>query len=211
MTVPPKADPRANQKQRTRTAIIDGALEILHEGAMPTVAAAAERAKVSRATAYRYFATQDDLGEELSRIHPSIATVDRAVANLSTDDVEQRLAQLLATYNPIVLSTEAQMRSMLKMFQEMWLQARPDRTGSKPYLRSHSRTHWLEEVLRPVDRLSADRRKRLIAGLALTLGIESIVTLKDVCHLDDDEALAVLQWVATILLRAGLEDDPPHA
>ncbi len=44
------------------------------------------------------------------------------------------------------------------------------------------------------------------AALALTLGIDSIVVMKDVCRLDDDEALAVLRWAATVLLRAGLEE-----
>jgi AcrR family transcriptional regulator len=58
MAVPDEPDPRANQKSRTREAIIDGALELMAEGTMPTVVAAAERAKVSRATAYRYFPTQ---------------------------------------------------------------------------------------------------------------------------------------------------------
>ena len=39
-----------------------------------------------------------------------------------------------------------------------------------------------------------------------TLGIDAIVVMKDVCRLDDDEALAVLRWAATVLLRAGLEE-----
>lgn len=33
-----------------------------------------------------------------------------------------------------------------------------------------------------------------------------MVVMKDVCRLNDDEALAVLRWAATALLRAGLEE-----
>jgi AcrR family transcriptional regulator len=58
-------DPRANQKNRTRQAIIDAALGFIEEGVMPSVVEAAERAKVSRATAYRYFPTQPDLAGTL--------------------------------------------------------------------------------------------------------------------------------------------------
>lgn len=65
---------------------------------------------------------------------------------------------------------------------------------------------WLEQVLEPIDDLSDERRRQLQAALALTLGIESIVVMKDVCHLDDDDTLAVLRWTAATLLRAALEE-----
>jgi hypothetical protein len=42
-------DPRADQKDGTRRAIIDAALEFIEEGVMPSVVAAAERANMSRA------------------------------------------------------------------------------------------------------------------------------------------------------------------
>ena len=38
------------------------------------------------------------------------------------------------------------------------------------------------------------------------LGIEAIVVMKDVCHLDDDEVLAQLRWTSTTMLRAALAD-----
>jgi hypothetical protein len=65
---------------------------------------------------------------------------------------------------------------------------------------------WLDRVLEPLDDMPEDRRRRLDAALALTLGMDSLAVMKDVCGLDDEEALAVLRWAATALLRAGLED-----
>src|SRR5438045_3173451 len=50
-------DARANQKRRTRQALIDAAVALRNEGRDPGFAEVAERALVSRATAYRYFAS----------------------------------------------------------------------------------------------------------------------------------------------------------
>ena len=46
-------DPRANQRRRTKAAIMEGARTLLREGKVPSIADAAEAAGVSRATAYR--------------------------------------------------------------------------------------------------------------------------------------------------------------
>jgi hypothetical protein len=67
---------------------------------------------------------------------------------------------------------------------------------------------WLETVLAPLDELSPERKRLLQTALALTLGAEAIITMKDVCRLDNDETLAVLRWAATALLRAALQDPP---
>ena len=45
-------------------AIMEGARKLLREGKIPSVADAAEAARVSRATAYRYFPTQSALIQE---------------------------------------------------------------------------------------------------------------------------------------------------
>jgi AcrR family transcriptional regulator len=66
-------DPRANQKERTRTAILEAALDILREDEAPTVASAAERARVSRTTAYRYFPTHEALLQAIAQLHPAVA------------------------------------------------------------------------------------------------------------------------------------------
>ena len=67
---------------------------------------------------------------------------------------------------------------------------------------------WLETVLAPLDELPPERKRLLQAALALTLGAEAIITMKDVCRLDNDETLAVLRWAATALPHAGLQDAP---
>lgn len=210
MTVSRQADPRANQKQRTKTAILDAAADLLREGTMPTVATAAANAKVSRATAYRYFPTQAALGEAIATADPMLATVDRAIRQLAGDDPEQRLLELLDAYNPIVIADETHMRTVLAILQQNWVKTSRDDPDSPPYARTHTRLRWLDQALEPATQLSEQTRRRLRAALALTLGIESIIVMKDVCDLEDDDALAVLRWAATTLLRAALEDEQPE-
>jgi AcrR family transcriptional regulator len=50
-----------NQKRRTRAALVEAAQRLLDQGRTPTVADVADEALVSRATAYRYFPSQEHL------------------------------------------------------------------------------------------------------------------------------------------------------
>jgi AcrR family transcriptional regulator len=199
-----KGDPRANQKSRTRRAILDAAQAFVEEGALPTVVEAAERAKVSRATAYRYFPTQPDLLQALVGLNPTMKEVSAAVADTDSEDPAVRLAVLLDAYNPRVLAAEPWMRAIYRTMLDAWLKS--DRDGARDSQRVPLRLNWVEEALAPVVDLDEKARRRLAAALTLVLGIEPITVLKDVCGLDDEETLEVLSWAAGALLRAGLEE-----
>lgn len=205
-------DPRANQKARTREAIVEAAQQLHRRGITPTVAQAAEQARVSRATAYRYFPTQEALIVEVTGITPRVLEVDKLLENLTTEDVETRLLQLQETFGQIVLAEEAQFRTALRVYQDTWL--RSERNGDSkngPAVREGRRMRWLDKVLEPLHELPEKHKRRLRAALALTMGIDSIVTMKDVCGLEDQEALAVLRWAAIVLLHAGLEENDASA
>jgi AcrR family transcriptional regulator len=176
---------------------------------MPSVAQAATVAGVSRATAYRYFPTQEALELEIADIGPDVAATEDALAELSTDDVEQRLLTLLDVFNPLALLKEPHFRRALWVYQDTWL--RSHRNGEEtPAVREGRRIRWLDQVLEPLETMPDDRKQRLRAALALTLGADSVVVMKDVCSLDDDETLDVLRWTATAILRAALaEPDAP--
>lgn len=215
MSTPTGRDLRANQKARTRAAIIEAGQELRREGRTPTVADAAERARVSRATAYRYFPTQEALLVELADVTPGVVPVEQMLQRLDSEDVEERLLRLLDTFGPIVVAEEDHFRRALRVYLDTWLRQRRDGAGGAPAVREGRRMRWLDTVLEPAEGLDEDRRRRLQAALALTLGIDALVVMKDVCHLDDDEALATLRWAAGALLRAGLEEagaePPPRA
>jgi hypothetical protein len=66
---------------------------------------------------------------------------------------------------------------------------------------------WLEQALQPIRKdVPAPLWQRLKNALALTLGIDSIVIMKDVCGLEDKEALDVLSWTARVILQAALRE-----
>jgi AcrR family transcriptional regulator len=200
-----KHDPRANQKERTRAAIVEAAARMLRGGVMPSVAAAAEAAKVSRATAYRYFPTPEALGIEVAGITPTYAPVEKLVQSLEGDDVEARLLAFLREFNSIAFANEPQMRMALKVYLDTWLGSGNE--AQAPSVREGRRMRWLEAVLAPAKRGRTKKQwRRMQAALALTAGTDAMVVMKDVCRLSDEEAQEVLLWAARTLLRAGLQE-----
>lgn len=207
-----QADSRANQKARTRSAIVEAAQRLRRGGVeAPTVAQAAQAAQVSRATAYRYFPTQDALFVELQSVTPTVVPVENMLSSLTSEDVGHRLELLLETFGPIVLSHEEHLRRALAVYLDTWLRNRRSGSDQAPAVREGRRMRWLDHVLMPLDELPDHTRRRLRAALALTLGIDSVVVMKDVCQLDNEEALDVLRWTATTILRAVLESSSSDA
>jgi AcrR family transcriptional regulator len=198
-------DPRANQKQRTRAAIVEAAGHLLRQGVEPTVAAAAEAAKVSRATAYRYFPTPESLQLEVAGVTPAHESIEQLVRTLDGEDPEVRLLHFVERLNAISFAEEARMRMALKVYLDTWFAGRGD-TGQAPIVREGRRMRWLERVLEPARRRTTKQQwRRLQAAVALTLGADAMVVMKDACRLNDEEAQEVLLWAAQALLRAGLE------
>lgn len=211
MSISRQAQLRSNQRSRTRSAIVEAAQQLAAEGAEPSVAEAARAAEVSRATAYRYFPTQEALLVELASVTPGSEPVEDVVADIarqlhpSTDEVAKNLQLLLSTFGPIVVADEERLRTALLVYQDTWLRSMRATPGATPEVREGRRMRWLDTVLEPLD-LTSDNRERLRAALALTLGIDSLVIMKDVARLDDDQALTTLSWVASTLLRAAIAE-----
>lgn len=210
--MPARHDPRSNQKERTRAAIVEAATRILRSGATPTVAAAAEAAKVSRATAYRYFPTPESLHIEVAGITPTLEPVEELIQTLEGDDVEARLATFLQTLNSLTFANEAKIRMALRVYLDTWLSGGGRDGGRTPPVREGRRMRWLESVLAPAKRgLPKKQWRKLRAALALTVGTDAMVIMKDVCRMNDDEAQEVLLWTAQTLLRAALQESAAAA
>ncbi len=199
-------DLRANQKERTRAAVVEAARALLARGTSPTVAEAAEAARVSRATAYRYFPTQESLSVEISNVSPAVDPVEKLLEEeLADEDAEARLMKLLERFNPIVFAEEVPMRTALRGYLDTWLENRRKGAAAPP-VREGRRMRWLDKVLEPVRGELGDAQwQRLRCALALTMSIDAMVVMKDVCRLQkDQEAQEVLKWAAAALLRAAL-------
>ena len=189
---------RTRQKQRTRDALVAAARDLVaHGGAAPTVEAAAEAASVSRTTAYRYFPTQKTL---LVAAHPETAA-SSLVPKDAGDDPEARLLGAVDAFISIVVDTEHQQRTMLR------LSLHPDASSESLPLRQGRAITWFEEALAPLRPRLTDAE---IHGLALSVrsavGIESLVWLTDVAGLRRAEAVEVMRWSSRTLLRAALDE-----
>src|SRR5215211_5708090 len=102
MSIPYEMIGRTNQKARTRGALLDATRELLAEGVSPTVEQAADRAAVSRTTAYRYFANQRAL---LTAVYPEIEANSLLDADAPVDP-EERLELVIERFTRHVLEHE---------------------------------------------------------------------------------------------------------
>jgi AcrR family transcriptional regulator len=187
---------RTRQKLRTRTALVDAARALLAEGLTPTVEAAAERASISRTTAYRYFPSQRAL---LVAAHPEVEWRS-LLPDDATEDAAARLDTVVAAFLRLIVDTEPQQRTMLRLSLEEGAH------GDLP-LRKGRAIAWIGEALSPLrGQLPEDAWQRLVLAIRSTAGIEALVWLVDVAGLSRDEAVAVMRWSADALLRAAIAD-----
>jgi hypothetical protein len=143
---------------------------------------------------------------DAAQVEPLLRPVEELVAGFSTDDVEQRLADLIGTLMPILLSEEPLLRTTMRVYMDTWLENR--RNGHDTPVRARRRARFLDQALAPIRRqLGETDWKRLRSALTLTLGTEAVTSMKDVAGLaDDDEIVATLRWAASALLRTALND-----
>jgi AcrR family transcriptional regulator len=200
---------RINQKRRTRAAVLEAAKQLLREGQTPSVAEAADAARVSRATAYRYFPTQEYLLSE--------ATLDSARTDIDhllekaqpSDDPAVRLDTLVQTLQQVTLEQEAAFRTLLQLSLEAHAARGQKPETTEEQLRGGRRIGWIEEALAPLRHYfekDPATFSRLVAALSLCLGIEALVVLQDICDLEAAEAVEVSRWAAQALLQAGLRE-----
>src|SRR5919202_6432398 len=200
---------RVNQKRRTRAAIVAAAMKLVEQGQSPTVAEVADAALVSRATAYRYFPTQEYLLFEAA-LESTRSDVDRELEeDMLPEDPEARLEMLIDTLQKRIVDKEAAFRTMLRLSLEQSSQ-QDAQYGGEPAssrLRGGGRVRWIEKALLPVrGRFEESDFRRLVAALSLCMGIEALVVLRDVCALGSSEAEEVLRWAARTLLCCSLAE-----
>ena len=195
-----------NQKRRTRAAIVSAARAILDRGDTPTIAQVADEALMTRTTVYRYFPTQESLLLELS-VTASVDEIEDLLARPPDGSAPRdRVLELVEAFNHYIAGNETLSRMAQRHYLDTWLAAERVGDGHDDQVREGRRKEWISTILQPLrDTLPDADRQRLEAALCLTMGGEAHVVLRDVCHLDADEASAVARWAAeAILTAAGL-------
>jgi AcrR family transcriptional regulator len=198
---------RVNQKRRTRAALVQAAQDLLDQGRTPTIADVADRALVSRATAYRYFPSQEHLLLDVV-LERSIDEIDRAVAVAArSPDVAARVDGLVSAIHEEITGHEAGFRRLLELSVAQSSADQPNVAS----IRGERRLQWIEQALEPIaTQIDANSRRRLTSALALCVGAEAFVVLRDLCGLQPDEADEILRWAASALVTAARSDARPR-
>jgi AcrR family transcriptional regulator len=191
---------RANQKLRTRQALIDAAIQLREEGHNPTVAQVAERARVSRATAYRYFPSTEALISETA--------ADREMTPLERiwrpgDDPVKGIGLAANALNKLLIEDEIGLHAMERSFMTVWLESE----FHEP-LRPGRRMSYIEPIVDSLkDVLSPRARKRLKQALSIVMGTEALIAVRDIGGASVEESLNTAAWAARALVRQALAED----
>lgn len=188
------AQGRVNQKTRTRMALLDAAKHSIEHGEDPTLEQVAEAALVSRATAYRYFSSVDEILAEASIDGPELGTPDEVLSALDPGaDLADRVEHVVRHISRRLVANPRATHLMMRSVYDLWL--------TEPDTRVGRRLDFLEAALAGHDHaLDPERRSRLLHGLALVCGAEAVLSALDVCRLDPDDAIATIVWSARALV-----------
>ncbi|MCQ1837248.1 TetR/AcrR family transcriptional regulator [Neorhizobium galegae] len=192
-----KKTERVNQKKRTRAELLRTARQLIEAGGHPSVAEVADAAGISRATAYRYFSTPDEMVHEavLDAVADGVRLPD-SIAVSGT--VEERLDEIVGQIFRMVAANESVFRTFLAT----------SITSDTQLRRGGRRIPWLTEALEPLRlRLAKDVFDRLLYGLSMLTGIESLVVLRDICDVDPQEGERIVRWSAQAMLAKALAEE----
>jgi AcrR family transcriptional regulator len=191
---------RANQKQRTRTAIVAAARDLITGSAEVTMPAVARGALVSEATAYRYFPDLISLLREA--VDGTWPSPEQALALVEgSDDAVERIGVATERLLRHVQTYQGAVRAMIAASV-----VRPGAAGVRPGYRFGI----IDRALAPLDsslgRRSPEAFRRLKQDLAIVVSAEALFTLTDLCDLAPDEAIASAVRTAKTLTAAAIRE-----
>jgi AcrR family transcriptional regulator len=199
----PPTPPERGVRAATFKLLLDTAMDIIRQsGHIPSVAEAAARSKVSRATAYRYFPSRSALVTAV--IDSSLGPVRKLASDNPSG--RERVHELFVQTFPRFKEFEAQLRAAAQLSLEQWGLERAGLLEEEPYRRGH-RVRILEHAIEPLAPLLQPAvRDRLHHALSVVYGIEPYVILKDIWGLRDREVERTALWMADALIDAALRD-----
>jgi AcrR family transcriptional regulator len=192
---------RANQKQRTRTAIVEAARGLAKGGAEITMPAVARSALVSEATAYRYFPDLPSLlREALAGVWQTPAEALQPVAD--SDDPVERIGYATSFLLHQVQAYQGAVRATIAADI-----TRPDSASVRPGQRFGLINHALAPLELTFGLQNPAAFESLKRELAIVVSAEALFTLTDLCALSPEEAIAravhAAQTITAAAIRAG--------
>jgi AcrR family transcriptional regulator len=187
---------RANQKARTRAAILEACGELVRSGAEVSMPEVAARAMVSEATAYRYFPDLISLLQEaLEGLWPAPEQALGPVAD--SRDPAKRVAFACEYLLKGVHAYQGAVRAMISHTITA-----PAQAATRPGIRFG----LIDYALAPFEahpwRLAPDAMTRLKQDLAVVVSAEAFFVLTDLCGLAPDDAIGSAARTAAVLTSA---------
>jgi len=194
--MPYESTGRTAQKSRTRDALVAATRELIAAGDTPKVEDAAERAGISRTTAYRYFPNQRSL---LLAAHPAISPDSLLPADAPTEP-KTRLDAFMTEFTRYNFTWETQLRTSLRLSLEP--------AADQPTLRQGRAIGWITEALTPLERSHPHVDiHRLAIAIRSATGIETLIWLVDIAGYTREEAANTVNATAHALLTAAILND----
>jgi AcrR family transcriptional regulator len=168
-----------------------------------TVAAVAERAGVSRATAYRYFVSNDAVTVWATRPMSAEPGVPEIPSTPEPEELGDRAARLVRDQGVWAFEHERELRALLA------LSLAPDAEQRGVSRRGKMRrSQWIEDgLLNHLPRnITAEHRTRLAAALTPLFGSDAVVWTQDAAELDQEQSLDLMAWIARTLVEATIRD-----
>jgi len=168
-----------------------------------TVAAVAERAGVSRATAYRYFVSNDAVTVWATRPMTAGPGGPETPTTSEPEAPGDRAARLVRDHGVWAFEHERELRALLA------LSLAPDAEQRGMSRRGRMRrAQWIEDGLLKhlPDNITAEDRTRLTAALTPLFGSDVVVWTHDAAELDQEQSLDLIAWIARTLVEATLRD-----
>jgi len=196
------SNPERGPRVRTRGLMMETAIRLMQNGDTPSVSDVADAAEVSRATAYRYFPSQAELIQDV--VEEALGPIIRwESTELNIDD---RLSEFFESSLPRIFKFESTFRAALQ--HSLNRQSKRDKTAKveDEFKRGH-RIDLLRKAIDPLqNELSPRQMTNLVKALSLLFGIESIIVLKDIGHLNSKETQSTIQWAAKAMVQKALND-----
>lgn len=205
MTKKPKMSAgRANQKHRTRNDLLEAAAALMQQGHVPSLEEIAEAAQVSRATAYRYFPTQEHILAGTIVLQAHLDGDARLQAVMESDDPATRLDGVVKVFHERFATHEVAYRALLRILLQPIDQ---DDRDEQPKVRASRHVYWLDQALAPLKgNLDEEQYERLFAAIVSATSLEAFLALRDVCMVDAVKAGEVMCWTAQSILKAVLAE-----
>lgn len=208
-----KTGGRANQKARTRTALLNAAAELVRQGRPPSMPEAADRALVSVATAYRYFSSAEDLWWEASNeAFQDEGTRARAAERVERagSDPQARLEALIRSIGFEMLDDQVPYRQIAKSALEQWFRQADAPPSERVPIRQGRRNEQVRQVVAPLRGHISDKDiDRIAHALGLVIGSEAMISLTDAVGLDVTAAKKTLLDAGRWLLAGALAELNP--